>query len=88
MDLNDTTHPDLSFDGCGINGRDQYRTRIATFTDKRGPVAQKYGTLFAAAPEMLEALKELLNDTYLADPINKERMAKARYAVAKAEGKS
>lgn len=51
-------HASLSFDGCGINGRDEYRTRIATFTNKRGPVANHYGPLFAAAPEMLAALVE------------------------------
>jgi len=42
--------------------------------------------LIAAAPELLAALKELLADKYLADPINAERMAKTRAAIAKAEG--
>jgi len=41
--------------------------------------------LLAAAPEMLAALKGLLADRYLADPINDCRMAKARAAIAKAE---
>ena len=43
--------------------------------------------LIAAAPEMLEALRELCADTYLADPINADRMSKARAAIAKAEGR-
>lgn len=48
--------PDLSFDGCGINGRDEYRTRIATFSND----ADKYGKLFAAAPDLLEALSQAM----------------------------
>ena len=54
-------HASLSFDGCGINGRDEYRTRITTFTNKRGPVANHYGPLFAAAPELLAALERSNN---------------------------
>ena len=46
--------PELTFDGCGINGSDEYRTRIATFSND----AEHYGPLFASAPELLEALKE------------------------------
>jgi hypothetical protein len=48
--------------------------------------AWKNADLIAAAPEMLAALKELLADKYLADPINADRMAKTRAAIAKAEG--
>lgn len=43
--------------------------------------------LFAAAPDLLAALENLLSDKYLADPINADRMAKARAAIAKATGK-
>jgi len=43
--------------------------------------------LIAAAPDMLAALENLLSDKYLADPINADRMAKARAAIAKATGK-
>jgi hypothetical protein len=46
---------------------------------------EKHAPLLAAAPEMLAALKGLLADRYLADPINDCRMAKARAAIAKAE---
>lgn len=43
--------------------------------------------LIAAAPNMLAALQELLADKYLSDPINRDRMAKARAAVALATNK-
>ena len=52
------TRPELSFDGCGINGPDEYRTRLCTFTEKRGEIANHYGPLFAAAPDMLAAMEE------------------------------
>ena len=42
--------------------------------------------LIAAAPEMLAALEELCADKYLADPINADRMGKAKAAIAKAKG--
>ena len=52
------------------------------FTEER----QGNASLIAAAPELLAALQELLTDKYLSDPINKDRMAKARAAIAKATG--
>ena len=42
--------------------------------------------LIAAAPELLNALKELCADKYLADPINADRMKNARAAISKVEG--
>jgi hypothetical protein len=42
--------------------------------------------IIAAAPELLQALKELCADKYLADPINADRMKNARAAISKAEG--
>ena len=50
-----TNRPELSFDGCGINGPDEHRTRIATFFNG----ADKYGPLFASAPELLAALESI-----------------------------
>lgn len=48
----------FSFDGCGINGRDEYRTRLATLTQEGHN--QKVGPLFAAAPKLLAALDRLI----------------------------
>jgi hypothetical protein len=42
--------------------------------------------LIAAAPEMLAALEELCADKYLADPINADRMGKAKAVIAKVKG--
>jgi hypothetical protein len=42
--------------------------------------------LIAAAPDLLAALQALLQDPYLSDPINDDRMAQAKAAVAKATG--
>jgi hypothetical protein len=54
----------LTFDGMGINGPDKYRTRVATFVNPDADGA-KYGKLFAAAPELVEAL--LLALPYVTD---------------------
>ncbi len=55
-----TTHTPTtySFDGKGINGADEYRSRLATLTDEGHK--QKIGPLFAASPEILEALEALV----------------------------
>lgn len=45
----------LMFDGVGINGPDQYRTRLATFTSPEA--AKVYGPMLAAAPDLLAALR-------------------------------
>jgi hypothetical protein len=49
------TRPELTYDGHGINGPDEYRSRVATFTN--GADAAKYGPLFATAPDLLAALE-------------------------------
>ena len=49
--------------------------------------AMRQANLFAAAPDLLAALENLLGDKYLADPINADRMAEVRAAIAKATGK-
>lgn len=46
--------PELSYDGCGINGPDEYRTRLATFRTLAD--ARHFGPLFAASPDMHFAL--------------------------------
>lgn len=53
--MNTTHRPELNYDGIGINGPDEYRTRVASF-DKQAD-ADKYGPLFAAAPEMYKTLE-------------------------------
>lgn len=75
-------HPELSFDGFGINGPDEYRTRIATFT--RDNEAKKYGPLFAAAPELLRLAEHLARDAYALTP--DQWASEAREAIDKAKG--
>ncbi len=77
------TKNDLSYDGCGINGPDEYRTRIATFTNKRSKESDHYGRLFAAAPDLLAALETIAaRDTAFADS---KAIARAALAAAKGE---
>ena len=49
------TRRELSFDGKGVNGPDEYRSRLATFTSEEA--ADKYGPIFEAAPELLAACR-------------------------------
>lgn len=58
--MSTTQHtPGLVFDGLGINGPDEYRTRIATFTRGQDSAqCMKYGAMFAASPELLASLQE------------------------------
>ena len=44
----------LSFDGKGINGPDEFKSRIATFSSDKAAV--EFGPLFATAPDLLEQL--------------------------------
>jgi len=84
----------LSFDGFGINGPDVHRSRIATFTP--GADAAKWGPLFAAAPEMLDALEAVVSwaKTYGLDVMpyrtgcstEQPVIARARAAIAAARG--
>ena len=56
------TFPSLSFDGIGVNGRDKYRTRIATLNRDSGMTINErddLGRLFAAAPDLLAALRAI-----------------------------
>jgi hypothetical protein len=89
--------PELSFDGCGINGPDEYRTRLATFNRDGWPAetVTKYGKLLEAAPELLAASTALVAhwDT-LPDAVRREANAadigkfitQARAAIARATG--
>jgi len=46
----------FSYDGHGINGPDEYRTRLATFTEA-GKAYPGLGNLLEAAPELLATLE-------------------------------
>lgn len=83
-----TNRPELSFDGFGINGPDEYRTRLCTFSkgvseDDR----KKYGPLLASAPELLEALKRLLELCENGEGSDMYGIEGAHKAIAIAEGK-
>lgn len=56
--------PELTFDGKGINGPDEYRTRIATFNhpDSANQDAKKYGPLFASSPILAAAVLMVENN--------------------------
>lgn len=84
--------PSFNFDGCGINGRDQYRERLATLT-KEGHRLQ-VGPLFAAAPELLAYAKfeaETMSGKGFTEAEYKERAGIAyqmrRAAIARAEAR-
>jgi hypothetical protein len=54
----------LSYDGRGINDRDEYRSRLATFANDEA--GNKYGRVFAVSPELFEACElalELLDNS-------------------------
>jgi len=79
-----------TFDGYGINGADEYKSRLATLTDEGH--AQNIGNLFAASPELLAALESV---TFIAESMAHLRgmeseilpyTDKARAAIAKVKG--
>jgi len=49
------TRPELTYDGHGINGPDEYRSRVVNFQTQAD--ADKYGKLLAAGPDLLAALE-------------------------------
>jgi hypothetical protein len=73
--------------GCEIYAGEIPITGIIGMTWDRMMENQANIDLISAAPDLLAALEGLLSDKYLADPINADRMAKARAAIAKATGK-
>jgi hypothetical protein len=61
--------------------------RIATMDlDLRSADAEKYADLFAAAPELLAALKNLVDRDLIKDPDN-DHMDEVMEVIAKAEGR-
>jgi hypothetical protein len=51
---------ELSFDGFGINGPDEHRSRLVTFANNVNEAdRKKYGKLFEASPVMFVALEKL-----------------------------
>jgi hypothetical protein len=53
--------PTLSYDGHGINGPDEGRSRLATFSPSLTPAERDhYGKLFEQAPELLLSLQDTM----------------------------
>lgn len=83
------TRHELSYDSHGINGPDEYRSRIATFAP--GPARDKYGPLFEAAPELLDTLERFVTACHAYLPETTDQAfcglyASARAAIARATG--
>ncbi len=84
--------PELTYDGFGINGPDEYRTRLCTFTrDPFGDTsrADHYGPMFAGAPAVIEAAERMLE----AMEVPRSRKASdawddLRHAIAAAKGRA
>jgi hypothetical protein len=56
-----TQRKELSYDGFGINGPDEFRSRIATFAPTcEGEERDRYGKLFERAPDMLRVLSTMV----------------------------
>ena len=73
-----------SFDGHGINdAMDQYKPRLATFTSEAK--GQGHGELFAAAPELLNALERMIK-TIPTEHIQPDVYANAIRAIKDARG--
>jgi len=81
--LQDFPDQDVSFDSVEAEGYEA-GGGIALVHRKPG-YRNPNAALIAAAPDLLAALEELCADKYLADPINADRMANARAAIAKAK---
>lgn len=73
----------LSFDGFGINGGDEYMSRIATLTEHGQKLGLGY--VLASAPEMLEALKELVS---LCPDLHWAKRKQYEAIISKAEGRA
>jgi hypothetical protein len=56
----------LSFDGKGLNGPDEYRTRVATFTNGAAAIAwgQRIVTACNAHNELVAALRKIASGDF------------------------
>ena len=74
----------------GVVGPDGERIRVDGLTLTSGPVARANSVLIAAAPDLLEALQEVMEAHAVPSSICAERPAydKARAAIAKALGET
>ena len=88
--------PELSYDGCGINSREHGRifTAARHHKDNGGGFIlddkerERVGVLMASAPELLEALKDLLAILPYYEHKDRAKVEAARQAIAKAEGRT
>lgn len=78
------TEPTFNFDGFGINGPDEYKSRVATFTPYG--LGLNCGPLLAAAPDLLEALKNIVASTKNYRVPNPVYVEAAQAAIARAGG--
>ena len=78
----------ISFDGFGLNGDDEYKSRIATFTK---PVDEKMGRAIERAvnshEEMIACLKNVLNQPEFKSGSKEAFYQKIDKLIDKAEGK-
>jgi hypothetical protein len=80
----------ITINGQGPHGAWLADIQAGAVNGKPADVTEKHlanARLISASPDLLAALENLLGDKYLADPINADRMAEARAAIAKATGK-
>jgi len=80
----------ITINGQGPHGAWLADIQAGDVNGKPADVTEKHladARLISAAPDMLAALEALLSDKYLSDPINADRMAASRAAIAKATGK-
>lgn len=78
----------LSYDGKGINNRgEEYSPRVATFTSPE--YAERFGPLFEAAPELLDAARRAYLNLLSIESRNEHQqkaLDELGAAISKAEG--
>jgi hypothetical protein len=77
-----TARSTFTFDGFGINGPDEYRSRLATFT-RAGYAYPGLGPLLEAAPDLAEALRGMVEtfNTTAPDPLQAFAMIERAKAI-------